>query len=189
MKLVTMVCVVLACARVASAQPAKVSDPTAVIATEDALNPGTAFALSLGGTAVSWGLLIASLQIHDGGGARAMAITGGIGTLVAPSFGHWYAHSYLTRAQGVRLVSVLVAGIGFAAVASSVWDDGHDGDEFAGTLLLGAGSLGYVTATLYDLATAGAAAERWNARSHRLAVVPMISRATDSYGLALGGRF
>lgn len=188
MKLAVMLCVVLVSARVASAQAATPAEP-ALVASDGDRSPGTAVMMSLGGSAVSWALLIASTQMHDSSSARAMAITGGLGTLVAPSFGHWYAHSYMTWGQGIRLGSLAVASIGFATVASTLWTEGNDGQELAGIVLLGAGGLAYVSASIYDIATAGAAVERYNTRRHKLSLVPVVNPVAGSYGVAFGGQF
>lgn len=188
MKLAVTLCMVLVCARVASAQPVKLAEPPPVLDEGD-INPVNCVLLSLGGTAVGWGLLVASAHMRTSDATTAMALTGAVGTLVGPSLGHWYARSFWSRGLGIRLASLATASVGFAMFARHTFDHKESGGDDLGFFLFVAGGFGYVTGSFYDISMASAAADHYNARNHQLSVLPVVNPATRSYGLALGGRF
>jgi hypothetical protein len=163
---VTLISLVLG-ARLASAQPSTVQ-PRAAISHDDDLGPATATLLSLGGTAVTWGMVLGGLSGRETDAKLHLALVGAIGSLVAPSFGHWYARSYWSPGMTARVVSVLGAGIGVALVGSALFREDRDGRAFAGIVLVLGGGLGYAGGTIYDLATTRAATRspscRWRTR-------------------------
>jgi len=182
---------VLAMAGSAAAQPSLTSPsswpppPTAPQGEE--LSESTAVWLSLGGTAASWTLLAVASKMDQGPGSNASNIgtIGALGTLLAPSFGHWYAHSYLTRGLGLRVAGVTATFFGLGVLLGSCEDECSDAG-LAAALLLGGASL-YVGGTIDDIATAPGKVRRYNERFQNVALVPMIR--SDSGGLMIAGRF
>ncbi|HEY0478932.1 MAG TPA: hypothetical protein VGD37_15540 [Kofleriaceae bacterium] len=58
------------------------------------VSDSTALAIAAGGTVASYGMLIVAANLHgNDGAAEALAVTGALGTLIAPSAGRWYARS------------------------------------------------------------------------------------------------
>lgn len=142
----------------------------------------TALGLSLGGTVLSWGLVIAGSSMQSEG----VATVGAIGTMFAPSFGHWYARKPLTRGFGLRALGVGLATVAFALVIDDLFEEGQDDEDTASMLLLiGAGA--YVVGTVDDIATAASSARAYNTRIENLTVVPTLN--AHGGGLAIGGRF
>jgi len=143
-----------------------------------------ALALSLGGTAASWSLLLAASHLSSEGHASGdLAWLGFAGMVLAPSFGHWYAHSYATRGLGLRL-----AGLGSFTVALALsvrCEDGCNGTAIEGAALVGLGL--FIAGTIDDIVTAPGEAQRYNQRLQSVAIVPVIKR--DAGGLMLTGRF
>ena len=147
------------------------------------LSEGTALVLSLGGTAVSWGLLF--------GGAE---LPGLVGAVLAPSFGNWYAGRYLTRGLGLRVggMAMFVAGAVVALGGSGGY--GHDNtssddsDESAGVAILIGGLALFAIGTVDDIISAPANARKTNReRGYTLGLAPVVTQ--HSAGFALGGRF
>src|SRR5688500_14459968 len=108
MMVMRSVLVLVVFAGVANAQPgANESIPPPVQrAAPELLSENTALLLSLGGTLTSytmWGLAqgVTSYRL-----AGTLVLTGALGTLVAPSFGHWYAGKIFTRGLGLRLGAI-----------------------------------------------------------------------------------
>jgi hypothetical protein len=191
---VTSACLVLvlALAGTAAAQPA-LTPPTPLPAAQpsgDELSENTALLWSLGGTAVSWGLVAASAGAgQQSETVRALAVVGGIGTMFAPSFGHWYAHDALTRGLGLRWlgggVVVAAAVVAFSECPLFSGEDCHP--SAAAPLLAIAGGGLFIGGTIDDIVTAPGAVRRRNQRLHDVAIVPMIRR--DHGGVMVSGRF
>jgi hypothetical protein len=150
-----------------------------------------AFKLSAGATLVSIGLVVAGASTgHD-----ALTDAGLVSSLVAPSAGELYAGKLLTPGLGLRAAS---AGIGLLGLNEAhncgyyVWPTGscrNSGDITRALILIGA--IGYVSGTLYDIATAGSAVDDYNQRLH-LRVTPAVIPTASSgpaVGLGLGGSF
>jgi hypothetical protein len=181
---------VVAIAGTASAQPG-VTAPSAAAASPTQA-PGeersetTALLLSLGGTAASWTALVAGFEMeqHGQGSAGGVTAVGGLGTLLAPSFGHWYAGAVGGRGLGLRLAGLGVALLAVAYVAN-VCEDECNAAPAQGILLVGAGL--YLAGTIESIATAPGAARRYNHRFQNVAIVPMLRRGSD--GIAIAGRF
>ena len=137
--------------------------------------------LSLGGTLASWTVLLAGAAV--GHGDNAAVPIGAIGTVLAPSFGHWYASEGMSRGLGIRLL-----GLGILVFDTYVGlqcsEDCNFGPTLKGSLYVGIGL--YLAGTLDDIATAGSAAQAATQRRN-VTLVPMIRR--DASGLMLTGRF
>lgn len=186
----------LAIAGTAAAQPAMTppsmaplppsASPPPTMQQGEALSESTAVWLSLGGTVASWGLIAVASQMEEGPGSNAgnIASIGALGTLLAPSFGHWYAHSYFTRGLGMRVAGVGATYLGLGILFSCEEECSNTG--LAAALLLGGAGF-YLAGTIDDIATASGKVRRHNERLRNVAIVPMIR--SDSGGLALAGRF
>ena len=153
-------------------------------ASEPPKSRGAAFALSAGGTALSLGIMAGGLATGDG----TTFVVGALSSLITPSAGEWYAGQGFTLGLGTRLVSagVFVAGVAEGFKCFSLYADNsscHNDPQLAGALLI-VGAVGYGAGVVYDIATAGAAADRYNQRFH-LHVAPVVSRSVGA-GTALG---
>src|SRR5262249_12546561 len=140
------------------------------------LSESTALWLSLGGTAVSWGLVVASFKANTNSSfSGGLGVVAASGTLFAPSFGHWYAREGFTRGFGLRL---LAGGLAFAAVVVALSEcplfaeNCHE-SGVAPVLAIGAAGL-YVGGTIDDIATAPSAVRSYRQRLHGVALVPVI---------------
>lgn len=145
----------------------------------------TAVTVPLLATLGSWGLMV--------GGARAgsagLAVTGFLGTLLAPSTGHWYAHEAGLAGLGLRAAGVVTFVVGLReAIESDGCDDECERSSApVGPSVLLLGGLGlYAVGTIYDLATSERSAKRHNAKL-RWTVAPTVQHGAT--GLVLGGRF
>jgi hypothetical protein len=147
-----------------------------------------AVVLSVGGTALSLGLVLAGASSNN----ATLVGTGLLSSLVTPSAGEIYAGKPLTAGMGIRLVSAAsaVAGVGEAFKCFLASSTCQNDPALAGVLIT-AGALGYATGILYDIATAGAAADEYN-RKHNLHVTPTVLRTPSSgpaVGVGIGGSF
>jgi hypothetical protein len=172
--------------------------PPAQVPAGEELSEGTALALSLGGTAGSWALLIGSPLVGIGGGneeaAALMGTAGSLGIVLAPSFGHWYAGKYLTRGLGLRLGggALMITGL-IVALMEEPLSFGHDdeedddGDAVYGPAIAIAGVGMFVWGTIDDIVTAPGRVRRLNRERAGIAVAPIVTQ--HSAGFALAGRF
>jgi hypothetical protein len=183
---------VLALAGTAAAQPSMtppsaLPQPAAPPAEE--LSESTAAYLSLGGTIAAWSLIAVASEMDHGAGSKAenLATIGALGTLLAPSFGHWYARSYLTRGLGLRVAGIAATVVGIGILLPGCEEDCNNTGLGVALLLGGAGL--YVGGTIDDIATAPGKVSRYNEdqRFHNVALVPMVR--SNSGGLAVAGRF
>jgi len=151
------------------------------------LSEDTAVLLSLGGTLVSWTLIgVATHMDNESGNAGRIAKIGALGSLLAPSFGHWYARSFFTCGLTLRLAGVVAGFLGFVGVLACEEDCTSSGPALsAGLLLAGAGL--YIGGTIDDIVTAPGEARRYNQRFQNVTIAPMIGR--DNRGLMITGRF
>jgi hypothetical protein len=97
----------------------------------------------------------------------------GVGLGLGPSLGHFYAHE-----MGWFLPRALVGGVSGLAAASSDWGSG------VGLALLGLTAVTVMAAR--DIATAPAAAQRYNARRLGFALGLDLARGNRRLGLRLG---
>jgi hypothetical protein len=159
------------------------------------LSEGTALALSLGGTALSWAALIGAAMVDNSQASSTMGTAGAIGIVFAPTFGHWYADTFLTRGLGLRLGGVLVALAGvvvaftedppcFGFGGEGSCPEGHEPVVGTAIAFLGVGMV--VAGTVDDIITAPRRVQRLN-QAHDVAIAPIVTQ--HSAGLALGGRF
>lgn len=157
----------------------------------------TALWLSLGGTIGSYVLVLGAGSVAGGGNSELVgsaATVGLVGTLVAPTFGHWYGGKGFTRGFAVRIGAV---GLGFTALVVAFsgcsLSFGHDqeddpdcGQGTAAGALLGLAALGmWVGGTVDDIVQAPKRVRRRNAA--RFALTPLMR--DDRVGLALVGAF
>lgn len=178
------------------AAPAQQPAPTPAAAPmSDAKSPGTALALSLGGTIASYTLLALSDDDSDGGDDNTlMGTAGALGIWLAPSLGHWYAGETWTRGLSWRLGGTAAMFTGVIWALTCYGDDGEDDsddDDCIGAWVLLAGGAGaFVGGTVHDISTAPAAARRANERRRaelQFTVAPTLGH--NRAGFAVGGRF
>lgn len=139
-------------------------------------SPTTAVLMSLGTTAVGYGLVI-------GASNPTLVATGAVMALVGPTTGHFYAGDYWNAGLGCRLLGIGATFVGGVTIFAS------EGDSTAGGALVVGGGLLYLGGAVYEIATAGRAARAYNreAAVNSLKVAPMVSHQTT--GLSLVGRF
>jgi len=158
--------------------------PQAPLSLDEPRSENLALTLSLGGTLVSWGLLIAA-----GGGFDNTTIVlrtvGGFGVALAPSFGHWYAGKYFPRGMWFRLASPLVLTAGVGLVVNSYFQDSSAGKTVGAVLALTGAGL-FVYGTIDDIVTARSRVRQRN-RGRDFAIAPVVT--SNAAGLTLGGRF
>ncbi len=185
MKLAALAAVAtLAVATSAHAQPALTpAQPRGPAPESEHKDPSTALLLSLGGSAGSLALFLAGIAQEDGSLISAGVLT----SFITPSLGHWYAGNYFTPGMGLRLGGGVLAVAGIAAALGSIDDESSNGDDGATMFVLGAGL--YAGGVVYDIATAGGAAERWNAKHLQLAPTLVSSGTHTTVGLGVGGAF
>ena len=160
----------------------------------------TATALAIAGTVAPLALLVGAglaETVNQDGVAIALGVTGGVGVIVGPSAGHWYAGKAVTTGMGIRAASVTVgfAGLVMAGLCANADEDrsvngGCNAAPYVVTTL--AGLAGYVTGVVYDVATAGRAVRAANERHDlRMSVMPTAVRTSTGLtpGLAAVGSF
>jgi hypothetical protein len=177
----------------ASAQPGMMDPeppPPPQASAADHVDPDVAAALSVGGTMVSWGMILAASSM-SGDSASTIGTAGVVGAMFGPSFGHWYAHSFATRGLGLRAAGAGAAFIG-ALVAFSECplfseEDCHESGLGPALAIAGAGL--FIGGTLDDIATASRKARRYNESQlvQGVTVMPVLSH--DAGGVAVLGRF
>jgi hypothetical protein len=109
--------------------------------------------------------------------------------MFAPSFGHWYARHIFTRGLGARWLGVgLVVSAAVVALEECPLFSTRECNQsgLVPILAIAGGGL-YIGGTIDDIATAPAAARRYNQRAHDVAVVPVIRR--DQGGVLVSARF
>lgn len=166
---------------------------TAHVASADDAMPeprsrNTAFALSAGGTALSIGLVVLGGATHS----DTLAGVGALSSLITPSAGEFYASRPITAGMGLRVSSALVVLWGFSEGFKCLDGDAHCHDNAVlGGTLIAAGTIGYATGIVYDIATAGSAVDAYN-RKHNLHVAPTVLPTASSgpaFGVGIGGTF
>jgi hypothetical protein len=177
-------------------EPAPAPTRVTALPAGERLSEEHALALSLGGTALSWGLMIGAMVIpDDGSGVTAlMGTAGAVGSVFAPSFGHWYADTYATRGLMLRLGGMAGALAGaLVALAEDPISFGHDdpptapNDPVIGPAIAIVGAGMFVAGTIDDIVTAPRRVRRMNReREAGVSLAPMVTQR--SAGLALGGR-
>lgn len=209
-----LVLAALAAAAPALAQSAPVAPPSPAVAppglvppsgpTADppppAKQPSTAIGLSLGATLGGVALIGIGVAAQN---PSVAIVGGGLGLLLGPATGRWYAGE--AGGLGILLRTAGMTGmiLGFVRLYG---DEDYDciGDDPAceakadalerrepidEALAIGGGAL-IVGSAIYDIATAGRAANRWNAE-HHVTVAPTVlsSGGRQAAGLVIGGTF
>jgi hypothetical protein len=201
MVLVSVIVWMLAGASAARAQLVAGPPPPA-----DAKDPDTARALSLLPTAGGAVALAIAVPLATGrgstgttGGAFVLGTLGGLGVTFGPTIGHVYAGRWWSRGLKIRLYGLATAAAGaLVAFLGACWD-GCRGDTTSHDVLTGAGATAFVAgAVLYvagsidEIASASAAARRYN-RDHgldaSLTVAPIATRSGAAPGIGVVGRF
>lgn len=191
-----IVTVVLGFAGVARAQPALTPPqpqplpPPAAMHPEDEVSETAALMLSLGGTAAAYGLIVAGAYADNDSTSEPLVTAGVLGTFFAPSFGHWYAHSFATRGMAIRgLASAGMLVGGLVALSECPLFSEEPCDTSGADVLIVASFIAYAVGTVDDIVTAPGKARAYNRRNRSpgLAVMPIARR--DSGGFALVGTF
>lgn len=175
--------VLLTLAAPAAAQPGAQPGTPVASPVERPKSEGAALALSVGGTLVSGGILLAGLAITS----EELSLVGVGGAVTLPSLGHWYAGAYFTRGMALRL-----SGLAVFTIGGILWivDNPKDEPEVDRSLwpgvILTAGAAAFIAGTIDDIITAPLRVQRRN-EERGLAITPIVSGG--SAGLAIGGRF
>lgn len=148
----------------------------------------TAIVMSVGGTIASWSVLLGSQKLARGHDDTFVALvaTGMVGTLSAPSLGHWYAGHGWTKGLQIRLVgAAMLTGASALFIQCIITDDEWSPQchETGMITLAVAGGIGVLYGTLHDLATARSSARRHN----EMMLAPVVH--SNGGGLSLSGRF
>ena len=174
---------------IAGAQPKDSSTKSSRIAT----------AMAVAGSLLPVGLVAVGIGMDQ----PAVTAVGLTASLVTPSIGHFYADGGLTVTTGMRLrgVSLLAGVAGFAVWVAGVCTNRYEpacenGDNkaltYTGIAIAGAGAAMYLTGIIWDVATAGQAAERANQRNGvTLSIAPIVTPQANGglTGLSLTGTF
>jgi len=146
----------------------------------------TAFGLSLAGTAVPLAITIAAVSTDQ----DELALAGAAGMLLGPSLGHWYAGRVVTGGLALRAGGTALMFVGALQALGHTLCHGHEDDCGGdGSALLIGGAAAFVGGTIYDVATAGRQARRWNEKHFDLA--PMVVRGASGKapGFGIAGTF
>jgi hypothetical protein len=152
-------------------------EPQPVVVQKAPLSETTALALSLGGTAASWTLMV----MGGAGGNEGTAVLGFLGTFLAPSMGHWYRGTVATRGMAFRALGLISLTYGFLRAIKG------EGETDTVMLLAYGGLALYAGGTIDDIVSAPIRVRQHNRRLQQLQLAPM--PAPGGIGLALGGRF
>jgi hypothetical protein len=149
-------------------------------------SPRTAIALSIGITLGGIGLDALGAATNE----PILAGIGGLAGALGPTTGHWYAGEAMTPGLGIRLAGSAVATIGIVGVIDCFFQCKPDPIYMD---LVYVGAAAWVGGAIYDIATAGDAADDYN-RAHERAVIvaPTAMRGTrgdTAPGLAVTVRF
>jgi hypothetical protein len=162
--------VIVMCAHVVSAQPAT---------DDNERNPDVAVALSFGTTFAGASLLATGAKLHS----TPVGVVGAVMLFAGPTVGHTYGGETWNSALGVRIVTL---GTGFAGaylLATCIDGCGGTGENQAlGAALLISSGVAYVSATVYEIASAADVARKHNAHL-------MVTPTPGGAALSLSGRF
>jgi hypothetical protein len=155
---------------------------------EGALNEDAAIWLSLGGTMASLGTLVVAgeMAAHGNNNATTVGVIGAVGTMFAPSFGHWYARRIVSRGLVLRLAGVALGALSAMVTLATCEDE----CSIALPALLGITGIGsYVVGMFDDVVTASRDVRSYNEHLHNVSIVPVVRRDNHSVGLAIAGQF
>jgi hypothetical protein len=154
------------------------------------VSESTALAIAAGGTVASYGMLIVAANLHGNeGAAEALAVTGALGTLIAPSAGRWYARSGAWRGLGLRLAGVGTAMAATAVALSECPLSSFNCDPVGGVILFLAAAGLYIGGTLDDIVMAPRDARRHNQALRQVTLVPLVRPDDHGLGVAVAARF
>ena len=146
-------------------------------------SPTVAALLSIAGTVVPTAALFAAGSAGSASGDVFVASL--VGMELGPSLGHWYAGDYLTAGLGLRAggTALVIAGL------SQAFDCNGDSCRSSGTAPAAFGAALFASGVVYDIATAGHAANAWNTEHLQLAPTMISSAGHATVGVGLGGSF
>jgi hypothetical protein len=148
------------------------------------VSENAALVIALGGTAVSYGLVVVGSQMNTHGDGGKLLWSGLLGTLIAPSAGRWYARTF-----GLRGLMIRLAGVGTAVVTLLVAVDDCDGcGSAAGALGVTAVGL-WLGGTIDDIVMAPRDARQHNEHLRQVTLMPLVRPGDHVLGLAIGARF
>jgi len=154
-------------------------------------SPGVAIGLSVAGGVVGvLGGALTYTALGDSEPAVGMVFAGAGAFLLAPTAGQWYAGRIVTPGLGLRAVGTVLALSAIKPPCDGLSAcDPHE-DRFNKPLLTAAVAIG-VGGLVWDVATAGAAADDFNREHARITVAPTALSARDGLvpGLAVMGSF
>ena len=151
-------------------------------------NPVVASALSIGVTAAmvgtGWAIEKSGTDLGAGDRSGWAASVYVPGIMLGPSVGHWYAGEVGWRGLAMRGggVALIAAGVGVFIA------DGGEGPGTKSQVIMGAGLVVIGVGAVYDMTTAGDAAERYNARHGRSVVLAPLIQDRGG-GLVVAGTF
>ena len=162
--------------------------PTSEVETGAALSPGLAVALSLVGTSVGYGSLLASVSWES----KELAVVGLFGVVAGPSLGQVYAgaHGGALVTSGLRAAAVISTTIGFFRIAC--WGEVCPKSPTGEAMFFG-GLATILGTTIYSVVDSGLSARCENRRARRrftLNPAPVLGPDRSmGMGMALGGTF
>lgn len=181
---------VVVAALILTASPALAQPGASPVLTQPAGEPleakseQAALGLSLLGTVVPFAVTVAAASADQ----PELALAGAIGMLVGPSLGHWYAGRFVTGGMLMRGAGAALMLGGVVQALDELGCDGSCGSSDGATLVI-AGAAVFVGGTLYDLATAGRAARKWNERHLDMGPTVVSSASGPVPGLGVAGSF
>jgi hypothetical protein len=169
-------------ASVAAADPSPSEpSPSAAPAPAPHKSNGVAVALSAVGTAVSAAIVL-STQFSSTDVAVDGLVIGGALAIFTPSAGQWYAGKWATWGMAIRGLGEIT----FLGAAASCIDSCSDSTARTASIWGGIGLV--AVGSIYDIATASGAVDKWN-REHAPQVVPAVVKIGSGYGVGLAGAF
>jgi hypothetical protein len=134
----------------------------------------TAIALSIGVTLGGIGLDALGVATDE----PIVAGIGGLAGALGPTTGHWYAGESFTTGLGIRLAGSAVGSIGIIGVMDCFFQCKPDPIYMD---LVYLGTAAWVAGAVYDIATAGDAADDYN-HAHERAVIVAPTAMRDAHG-------
>jgi len=150
---------------------------------ESELSEHTAVSMSVLSTLGSWTLFVAGATSGHTGGVAL----GFVGTLLAPTTGHWYAGRVVTWGLATRLVSVGLTAVGMLAVIDELSCHSESCTSEPAVWLVPLGIAGYLAGTIADIYTVPGAVRDHNSRLRDISIVPLAQRGFGGAGVV--GRF
>lgn len=155
------------------------------------LSPGAAMGLSLLGTALGYGAVIAGQRY----GIRSLGYLGLAGVVLGPSAGHLYTrdHKRVWRGVGPRGLGLATMALGsYLVLKDNCFLSRDCSAGTGGAVLVLAGAAVTIGSTVYSIIDSRKSARRMNERRRRLTFTPAPVVGPDrsmGMGLALGGSF